>query len=204
MYDGTNHASVSRNSPAAQDLAAPRVTPEQIDAIVRRAQQMRAAAIGAWVADLVAKPALRYRQWRAARAAVRELESLDDRMLADIGITREQIRALTHAAPHVAAQERGAMLVDFVRARLVEPFKRWRARSRTRQELSALDDAMLRDIGIERGQIDGIAAAVAEGKLARPGTPVPVGLALGFLDLPQPANSNQSQPRPALVTDAAD
>jgi uncharacterized protein YjiS (DUF1127 family) len=204
MYDGTNYASVNKISGETAGREATRISPEQVDELVRRAQEMRAAAIAAFVADLIAKPVLRYRKWKATRAAVRELEGLDDHLLNDIGITREQIRALRYAAPRVAAQARGDMLVDFVRNQIVEPVRRWRTRARTRQELSALDDSMLRDIGIERGQIDGIAAAVAEGKLAAAGAPVPVGLALGFLDTPKPANSNLAQPRSAVVTDAAD
>jgi uncharacterized protein YjiS (DUF1127 family) len=156
------------------------------------------------VANLVAGPVLRYRQWKNARAAVRELEALDERMLADIGITRDQIRALTHNAAHVAAEARGEMLMNFIHKQIVAPIARWRMRARTRQELSALDDSMLRDIGIERGQIEGIAIAISEGKLVSAGNPVPVGLALGWLDLPAPANSNNERPRAAFVNDAAD
>ncbi len=96
------------------------------------------------------------------------------------------------------------MLVDFVRNQIVAPIARWRMRNRTRLELSALDDSMLRDIGIERGQIEGIALAVSEGKLAAAGTPVPVGLALGWLDLPTAANSNNERSRAIVVNDAAD
>jgi uncharacterized protein YjiS (DUF1127 family) len=204
MYDGTNFTPVRQDSKRIAGGFDGRVTPEQIDALVRQANRMRAAVIGEMIANLVAGPVLRYRQWKNTRIAVRELEVLDDRLLADIGITRDQIRALTHNAPHVAAEARGEMLVDFVRRQIVEPIARWRMRARTRQELSALDDAMLHDIGIERGQIDGIAIAVSEGKLAAADAPVPVGLALGWLDLPAPANSNSERPRAVLVNDAAD
>jgi len=203
MYDGTKFTSVSKTSGEISDRFDTRISPEQVDELVRRAHQMRAAVIGEFIATLVAGPVLRYRQWKDTRAAVRELEALDERMLADIGITRDQIRALTHNAPHVAAQARGEMLVNFVRKQIVEPVTRWRLRTRTRQELSALDDSMLRDIGIERGQIEGIAVAVSEGKLNSTSL-VPVGLALGWLDLPAPANSNSARPRAAFVNDAAD
>lgn len=198
MYDGTNYASVTKNT---GEFGA--ISHVEVADLIRRANQMRTAYLAEMIAGALAAPVLRYRSWKAKRAAMRELESLDDRLLEDIGITRDQIRALTHAAPRVAAEERGRMLVDLVENLIAAPFRRWRMRNRTRRELAALDDTMLRDIGIERGQIDGIATAVAEGKLAA-GTPVPVGLALGLLDLPKPANSNSAQPRPALVTDAAD
>jgi len=199
MYDGTNSTAVTKN---VGEFGA--VSPVEIAEMVRQANQMRAAVIGEAIADVVAGTVLRYRRWKTTHAAIRELESLDERLLADIGITRDQIRALAIAAPLDAVPARGSVVAGFVNDRLVEPFKRWRTRNRTRQELTALDDATLRDIGIERGQIDGIAAAVSEGKLSATGTPVPIGLALGFLDLPRPANSNNAQPRPALVNDAAD
>ena len=106
-------------------------------------------------------------------------------------------------------QRRRGGLAALLSDRIVEPGRGWRGRARTRQELSALDDSMLRDIGIERGQIDGIAVAAAEGKVSANGAAVPVGLALGWLDLPTtanaaPANSNDPRPRNFAIVDAAD
>ncbi|MCC7049966.1 MAG: DUF1127 domain-containing protein [Alphaproteobacteria bacterium] len=125
-------------------------------------------------------------------------------MLADIGITRDQVRTLALCAAGTTEPKHRGTLASFAREQLVEPLVRWRMRARTRRELSALDGAMLRDIGIERGQIDGIARAVSEGRLAATGAPVPVGLALGWIDVPAPANSNRARPQVAVVTDAAD
>src|SRR5262245_3936212 len=109
MYDGTNPASVTKNT---GEFGA--ISQLEVAEMVRRANQMRTAMMGEMIADMVAAPVLRYRAWKTQRVAMRELDMLDDRLLADIGITRDQIRALTHGAPHVAAQARGAMLVDFV------------------------------------------------------------------------------------------
>lgn len=210
MLDGTTFTSV-RATPAAPAIATGSIefkpaSPAEIHALVYQAQQMRAAALGALIADLIAGPVLRFRAWSENRATVQELQRLDDRMLADIGVTRDQINTLVDGRD-AASKPNG--LVELVNDLIVEPARRWRVRARTRQELSALDDAMLRDIGIERGQIDGIAVAASEGKVSASGAAVPVGLALGWLDLPtpavsNPANSNEARPRNFAIVDAAD
>lgn len=199
MLDGTTFNSV-RATPAEAPIAFTAPSAAEIHAIVRQAQHMRAAAMGALIADLVAIPVLRFRAWSENRATVQELQRLDDRMLADIGVTRDQIAALVDG--HDAAKPNG--LVEALNDLIVEPLRRWRVRAQTRQELQALDDTMLRDIGIERGQIDGIALAAAKGKVSASGAAVPVGLALGWLDLPTPANSNSERPRNFAIVDAAD
>lgn len=205
MYDGTHFTSVRKNSPAAGTAHRGPVMPEDIHALIVEANRMRSAVIGDAIAALVAGPVLRYRRWKTTRVALRELESLDDRMLADIGVSRDQVRTLALRAAGVEqpAEQKG-VLAALVRTRIAEPLARWRMRNRTRRELSALDNTMLHDIGIERGQIDGIARAVSNGNLAAVGAPVPVGLALGWIDVPTPANSNRARPRVAVVTDAAD
>lgn len=199
MYDGTTFTSV-RTSRANVTGFETSISQAEIDSMILRAHQMRAAVIGAAIANTVASTVERYRAWRDSRETVLELQRLDDRMLADIGVTRDQIRTLVEGEQPASAGGFGAFIQDV----LVAPVRRWRIRSRTRQELGALDDAMLRDIGIERGQIEGIAQAAAEGKVAEGGAAVPVGLALGWLDLPTPANSNSARPRLAAVNDAAD
>lgn len=205
MLDGTTFTSV-RATPAETPITFTPASPDEIHALIRQAQHMRAAAVGALIADLIAGPVLRFRSWRENRATVQELQRLDDRMLADIGVTRDQINALVDGQDTVSKPSGLAALVNDL---IVEPARRWRVRARTRQELSALDDAMLRDIGIERGQIEGIAVAAAEGKVSASGAAVPVGLALGWLDLPAPAsstpaNSNDPRPRNFAIVDAAD
>ncbi len=205
MYDGATFSSVRATQPASPIATAPveftPASPAEIHALVYQAQQMRAAAVGAMIADLIAGPVLRFRAWSENRATVQELQRLDDRMLADIGVTRDQINALVDGQD---TESKPNVLVALVNELIVEPARRWRVRARTRQELQALDDTMLRDIGIERGQIDGIAVAASAGKVSANGAAVPVGLALGWLDLPTPANSNSERPRNFAIVDAAD
>lgn len=73
------------------------------------------------------------RRWYRARRIYNELTALDDRMLRDIGIRRDDIEAI--------ARERW------------RPHRRQRDERVAYRELAALDDRMLRDIGIERGEI---------------------------------------------------
>ena len=79
-----------------------------------------------------------------------ELERLDDRMLADIGLARYDLRE------HVR-QMRVEPKPSLVR-RAWRAFKEARARRATARQLYALSDAVLADIGIERGQIRAYAA----------------------------------------------
>ena len=77
---------------------------------------------------------------------LRELERLDDRMLKDIGLRRATLPDYVMEMP--------------VRARPSWPRRLWRAtqearvRRATARQLRSLSDAVLTDIGIERGQID--------------------------------------------------
>ncbi|MGQ0676660.1 MAG: DUF1127 domain-containing protein, partial [Rhodospirillales bacterium] len=82
------------------------------------------------------------------------------------------------------------------------PLRAWRLGARTRRELMELDDAALSDIGIERGQIDAIAQAVAKTKADGRTVPVPAALVLGGF-APRPA-ANANAPARRLAADAAD
>jgi len=201
MLDGTTYSSVRETQSPTTTYAFRSVSPDEINALVREAQQMRAAVIGNAIAGVIAALVIRYRNWSEHRKTVYELQHLDDRMLADIGVTREQIAEIVDGTDET--ENRGGFRAWFA-AKILAPARRWRVKVRTSRELSALDDSMLRDIGIERGQIEGIAAAAAEGKVNQLGGAVPVGLALGWLDLPTPANSNSAKPRQPAIVDAAD
>jgi uncharacterized protein YjiS (DUF1127 family) len=90
--------------------------------------------------------------WSERRAALRELNALDDRMLRDIGITRADI-------PAVVAGMTAAGHVDGTDP--LEAVRRW-ARSRAAaQDLNALDNRTLDDIGMVRGDIDWVAEELA-------------------------------------------
>lgn len=191
MFDG---------SYTKQPLAVPA---SEIDELVRRAQAERARVVGEMIADGIAKVILAVRRWDETRTAVRELSSLDDRMLQDIGVTRGEIKDVVAQAQRLSAQARGEHAYGLFHA-IAETFRRWRLRARTRAELSALDDAMLRDIGIERGQIEGIAEAVANGEAIERNVYTPTFGNAGIA-VPAAANTNVRRAYPAAAqVDAAD
>jgi len=66
--------------------------------IERQARFDRAAVIGGWIGGGLAKLIASIRAANRRRAAMAELASLDNRMLADIGISRSEIRAAVSGA----------------------------------------------------------------------------------------------------------
>lgn len=192
MFDGSHFSTKPAGTPPARD---------QLDELIRRAQADRARVVGEAIADAIARAVDAVRRWDAKRIAVRELSAMDDRLLRDIGVSRDEIKDVVDRAERMGSAARGELLAGFVRTAIVEPFRRWRLRTRTRAELSALDDSMLRDIGIERGQIDGIAEAVANGQAFDRGEAYVAGQAGG---VPEAANTNTRRAYPANMVDAAD
>lgn len=91
-------------------------------------------------------------RWLRRTAVVRELSQLDDRMLEDIGIARWQIEEIADAA---VGGKRPSLLRGLVEA-VFAPLVRWYRRSQAMQELYRLDDRMLADIGINRGDIPAV------------------------------------------------
>ena len=89
------------------------------------------------------------------RRTLKALESLDDRLLSDIGLSRAEIAAtaaLCCDAPQVNRVS--------VWQKLGHWLSRERARRRTVRELSAIPDSLLADVGISRADIPAIAAAL--------------------------------------------
>lgn len=106
----------------------------------------------------------------ARREVEATLRSLDDRMLADVGLTRADIPAIvrdTHRAPKQA--ETGFDTVDQIRV-----YNRTRIAAK---QLGAYDDRMLDDMGFVRGDIQWVAKKLATRSVA--------------------ANVNSSEPRAA-------
>lgn len=66
--------------------------------IERQARFDRAAVIGGWIGGGLAKLIASIRAANRRRAAMAELAALDNRMLADIGISRSEIRAAVSGA----------------------------------------------------------------------------------------------------------
>lgn len=202
MYDGTSFKPLAADTADGVIAVRRPYNRDEIDALVRHAHGERNAALTEAIAGAIAGVVLWFRARREKAVALRELRELDPRTLADIGVTRSELSELIYGAHKAGPVLRGQMLVDFVENKLLRPYRTWRLTARTRNELSALDDTALRDIGIKRGQIDGIAATVASAKLD--GKPIPVAAApvLGGFEPRTAANSNLFAPRQAV--DAAD
>ncbi|TWT06155.1 DUF1127 domain-containing protein [Reyranella sp. CPCC 100927] len=66
--------------------------------IERQARFDRAAVIGGWIGGGIAKLVASIRTANRRRQAMAELAALDNRMLADIGISRSEIRAAVSGA----------------------------------------------------------------------------------------------------------
>ncbi|MFO1061761.1 MAG: DUF1127 domain-containing protein [Dongiaceae bacterium] len=105
------------------------------------------------------------------RHMIDELESLDDHVLADIGLRRDDIaeavdRVVGPKGPSLAAiaAEAGLGLAQTLGNALTG----WYRRQRAYDELMALDDAMLRDIGVNRGEIPLIVARLSRSPEAMP------------------------------------
>lgn len=96
----------------------------------------------------------------ARRAYVRnrlenELFGLDDRSLADIGVSRGMIPAVALEA--IPAGDTGSFFAEFSRFvvnGMLRPAIDWNRRRKARATLLALDDRMLADIGLARHEID--------------------------------------------------
>jgi uncharacterized protein YjiS (DUF1127 family) len=124
----------------------------EIAEIAESVTSRQAPSVGVALENLLAVSGGSLAAWTERRAAYRELSALDDRMLRDIGITRADI-------PAVIAGMTAAGHVDG--ADPLEAVRRW-ARSRAAaQDLNALDNRTLDDIGMVRGDIDWVAEELA-------------------------------------------
>jgi uncharacterized protein YjiS (DUF1127 family) len=131
-------------------------------------------AIGRLVGLLVDGAGRSLARWYDRQKAYRELMSLDEFTLRDIGISRAEIPALVNqmAAGHPATPATWSLEDELVR-----PLRQWNRSRATARTLSAMDDRMLSDIGMVRGDIDWVSETMARRSLG-------------------PANANQS-PRAA-------
>jgi uncharacterized protein YjiS (DUF1127 family) len=93
-----------------------------------------------------------------------ELERLDDRMLSDIGLTRTKLREKVQSVP---VRSRPSLLRRMGRSLR----QSWTKRATVRQ-LRSLPDALLGDIGIERGQIEDAVTALLAAREAEKPQPV--------------------------------
>ena len=144
------------------------------------------------------------RRRRLQRRTLKALSGLDDRVLSDIGVNRADIEATAAFCCEAKAKTAPSLW-----QRLGAWLKRERARRLTIRELSAISDAMLADIGISRGDIPAVAAALVgerpvramEGEPVEGTTEIPVpAQVLAFIQfrrsVQQAANQNRAD-RPA-------
>jgi uncharacterized protein YjiS (DUF1127 family) len=118
-----------------------------------------------WVAVSLAKHLVRkFVAWFARRDTYRRLMALDDRMLADIGLNRAEIPALVEALKG----SRGPRARSGFEAEVVLPLKQWNLWRDAHKQLNQLDNHMLSDIGLVRGDLDWVADELADRALRRP------------------------------------
>ncbi len=90
-------ATASEVAPAGAGFGSTPVVMDRVT-VERQARQDRAAIIGGWVGGGLAKLVHSFRAANRRRQAMAELAALDNRMLADIGISRSEIRAAVSSA----------------------------------------------------------------------------------------------------------
>ncbi len=109
------------------------------------------------------------RGYIARKSVERQLKALDDRLLADIGLTRGEIPAAAKALAGAKVDlfaETSRLVVRLV----IRPLAQWKHRRDVYNQLMSLDDRMLADIGLTRF---GVAEFVAKlGREIEPALPV--------------------------------
>ena len=114
------------------------------------------AATGQMLHDLLVAPAVLWNKRRVAHSA---LNALDNRMLADIGLARAEIGDVVKGLHKSVAYP--AVSLD-----VVAPIAAWNRARETAHQLHGLEDRMLLDIGVVRGDIEWIASEVANRAVA--------------------------------------
>jgi uncharacterized protein YjiS (DUF1127 family) len=108
-------------------------------------------AFAEMVHDLLVAPVA---LWNKRRRAFNALAALDDRMLADIGVARAEIAEVVKGVHKSVSYP--AVSLD-----IVSPIAAWNRARQTASQLYKLEDRMLLDIGVVRGDIEWLASEVA-------------------------------------------
>jgi uncharacterized protein YjiS (DUF1127 family) len=127
----------------------------------RKARQMQAEVTAALISQAAAKTVslVRALVFAPLAAAVRrhalsaELNKLDDRLLADIGMHRGSIPSIARGAFPLPTNPIAEKALPLARTHVLEPVIVWLQRRKLASELNALDDRMLTDIGLVRDEI---------------------------------------------------
>jgi len=114
------------------------------------------------VVNLIVRPVV---QWNRRREIYDTLMAMDDRMLADIGMTRyeaaEYVRSLGREVSEPLPETLAAMEQD-----VTAPIRTWNRARLTARQLHELSDRQLLDIGVVRGDIAELAQEVARKAVA--------------------------------------
>jgi uncharacterized protein YjiS (DUF1127 family) len=113
-------------------------------------------AFSRMVFAIAVQPVLRYLH---RRQVFNMLMSLDDRMLADIGLNRYDVADYVRTLEHHVEPTQG--LLAATEQDIVAPLRAWNRARLTARQLAKLDDRMLVDIGVVRGDIDWLAGEIA-------------------------------------------
>ena len=154
----TERAEIQRSkAQAAFDIA-------DVDRILLEARRQRAMYLKRnlaklWRASGLGSLVCALQRSLARRRTLAALEDLDDRLLRDIGIKRGDIGRIAVESSQAAHPYPAGWL-----QRLGTELKRAATRRQTIAQLAALDDRMLRDIGIERATIVEMVDARLEGR----------------------------------------
>ena len=124
--------------------------------------------IGRLGALLVDRAGRSLARWYDRQKAYRELMSLDDNTLRDIGISRTEIPALINQMAAIDHQPTPATWT--LEDELVRPLRQWNRSRAAAKTLGAMDDRMLSDIGMVRGDIDWVSEAMAQRSLGTANT----------------------------------
>jgi uncharacterized protein YjiS (DUF1127 family) len=139
-----------------RELADIGISRSDIPAVAQRSVTVPAgpslfAAFGQMVHNLAIAPVA---VWNKRRIAFASLNALDNRMLADIGVARAEI-------PDVVKGMHKSVSYPALTLDLVAPIAAWNRARQTANQLYKLEDRMLADIGVVRGEIDWLASEVA-------------------------------------------
>ena len=161
-------ASISRELSALNDreLADIGLSRGEIPAVAARSVTAPATpsltvAFSQLVQDLVIAPVV---LWNRRRAAYSALNGLDNRMLADIGVARAEISDVVKGLHRSVSYP--AITLD-----VVAPIAAWNRARQTANQLYKLEDRMLLDIGVVRGDIEWVASEVAHKSAANRNQP---------------------------------
>jgi len=126
-----------------------------VNEVMNDAKAMRARYIYAWTRQAWQSLAAKWRQRRAYRRAFTELQGFSDYELHDIGLSRSDLRSAVYGKS-LPWGERLATALSNAMARLFGAIADWRRHRQTVVELNSLDDHVLRDIGVNRGDITNV------------------------------------------------